>query len=141
MTPFRELNVGRLTESQLQAIAARYGITAEQAAEHYDSTGEDRVFQNDVYQVIVRPAPAFMNHQNFAGLMWLSIRRRDGKPVRSWPDLQEIKNAFLGKQGEAIEVFPAESRKVDSVNQYHLFGAPHMRAPFGFPAQQKEIAA
>lgn len=140
MTPFTELCTGRLTETQLQAIADRYGISPEEAAEHYTTTGEDRVFQNDIYQVIVRPAPAFMNHQNFAGLMWLAIRRRDGRPVSSWDDLQEIKNAFLGDQGEAIEVFPAESRKVDGAPMRHLFGAAHMRAPFGFP-EPKEKAA
>lgn len=140
MTPFRELCVGRLTEQQLIALADRYHITPEEAAEHYGTTGEDRVFQNDVYQVIVRPAPAYVNHQNFPGLLWLSIRRRDGRPVRSWPDLQEIKNHFLGKEGEAIEVFPAESRKVDAANQFHLFGAHNMRAPFGFPTPREQAA-
>lgn len=141
MTPFTELCTGRLTEAQLQAIATRYGISPEDAAEHYRTTGQDRVYINDVYLVIVRPAPAFMNHQNFAGLMWLSIRRRDGKPIRNWPDLQEIKNAFLGEQGEAIEVFPAESRRVDSANQYHLFGASNMKVPMGFPEYKKDAAA
>jgi len=140
MTPFRQLTAGRMTLEQLQVIAARYGISNEDAAAHYSTTEDDRAFMNCTYLVVVRPAPGYMNHQNFAGLLWLSIRRRDGKPIRSWPDLQEIKNTFLGEQGEAIEVFPSESRRVDSANQYHLFGAANMRAPFGFP-EPKERAA
>jgi hypothetical protein len=54
--------------------------------------------------------------------MWhLSIKRLDKEPIHDWRDLQEIKNMLVGKQYEAVELYPAESRRVDSANQYHLW--------------------
>jgi hypothetical protein len=67
-------------------------------------------------------------------LVWLSIKRVDRDPVRDWRDLQAIKNALIGPECEAVELFPAESRLVDTANQYHLFAIndPTYRFPFGF---------
>jgi hypothetical protein len=33
---------------------------------------------------------------------------------------------------EAVELYPAESRRVDSANQYHVWAFPGQRLPFGF---------
>lgn len=140
MTPFQLLTSGKMRPEQIHQIAVRQGIDPAIAAEHFADCQQDQVFGNCTYIVIVRECPAYMNRADIPGLMWLSIRRRDGEPVRSWPDLQTIKNQFLGPQGEAIELFPAESRRVDSANQYHLYGAPHMRAPFGFPEPKESQA-
>jgi len=140
VTPFQILTSGKMRPEQIHQIAVRQGIDPAIAAEHFADCQQDQVFRNCTYIVIVRECPAYMNAANYPGLMWLSIRRRDGEPVRSWPDLQEIKNAFLGEQGEAFEIFPAESRKVDAVNQYHLFGAPNMRCPAGFPESREQAA-
>lgn len=51
-----------------------------------------------------------------------------------WRDLQEIKNELVGPEHEAIEIYPAESKRVDSANQYHLwvFKDPTYRIPIGF---------
>jgi hypothetical protein len=38
-----------------------------------------------------------------------------------WRDLQAIKNQLCGDEAEAIQLFPAESRVVDTANQYHLW--------------------
>lgn len=45
-----------------------------------------------------------------------------------------IKNALVGPEHEAIELYPAESRKVDSANQYHLWALldPEVRFPIGW---------
>lgn len=77
------------------------------------------------YQVQVRDTDAYVH---------LSIKRVDREPVRDWRDLQAIKNALVGEQCEAVELFPAENRLVDSANQYHLFAIrdPDYRFPFGF---------
>ena len=64
----------------------------------------------------------------------LSIKRNDREPLRDWRDLQWIKNQLVGEEHDGIELFPAESRKVDSANQYHLFVLkdPRARIPVGF---------
>lgn len=67
-------------------------------------------------------------------MAWLSIKRVDRETMHDWRDLQEIKNVLIGPENEAIELYPAESRRVDSANQYHLFVFldPEVRLPFGF---------
>lgn len=84
------------------------------------------VWKNLAYQVAVGTQP----HGNAPdgrplNLVHLSIRRLDRKPVRDWRDLQRIKNQLLGAECEAIEIFPAESRLIDTANQYHLWGFDH----------------
>lgn len=71
-------------------------------------------------------------------LDWLSIKRNDRAPIHDWRELQAIKTALFSAQHEAVELYPAEDRVVDTANQYHLFvlaasedGRP-MRWPFGF---------
>lgn len=66
-------------------------------------------------------------------LTWLSIKRHDRGTIRDWRDLQRIKNDVVGPECEAVELFPAESRLVDSANQYHLWALPPgERWPLGF---------
>jgi hypothetical protein len=82
---------------------------------------------NDIYQVT--------SHEQDGGLVWINIRRRDGGPIlRDWRHFQAIKNDVLGPDCEAVELYPAEDRKVDTSNKYHLFGFrdPKFRFPFGF---------
>lgn len=84
---------------------------------------EEMVFKNDVYQVAVRR----VGDTNFH----LSIKRIDRQPIHDWRDLQEIKNQILGPECEAVELYPAESRRVDTANQFHLWGT--MDESFRFP--------
>jgi hypothetical protein len=82
---------------------------------------------NDLYQVQKR--------YHDQGLVHLNIRRRDGAPIiRDWRHFQLIKNQLIGEECEAVELYPAESRKVDSANKYHLYGVtdPTFRFPFGW---------
>lgn len=68
----------------------------------------------------------------------LSIKRVDREPFHDWRILQEIKSGLLGDEVEAIELYPAESRVVDTANQYHLFAFPNGETvPVGFPAGMK----
>jgi len=76
-------------------------------------------YVNDLYQVEVGPA--------LGGLfeLQINIRRRDGAAmVRDWRHFQQIKNEVVGPEREAIEVYPAESRKVDTCNKHHLWVLP-----------------
>lgn len=87
-----------------------------------------RMFRNDLYQVQVRQLDG-------GGLFHLNIRRLDGAPIiRDWRHFQQIKNEILGPECEAVELYPAESRKVDTSNKYHLWGYadPAKRWTVGF---------
>lgn len=86
------------------------------------------VFRNSRYLITVRGlAPA----APFGRGVHLSIKRHDRGPVHDWRDLQRIKNEILGPDVEAVELYPAEVRKVDGANQYHLWAFPGYRFPFG----------
>jgi hypothetical protein len=67
-------------------------------------------------------------------MIYLSIKRLDQQPIREWRDLQRIKNEIVGPEHEGMEVYPAESRKADSANQYHLYvlADAGARFPVGF---------
>lgn len=67
---------------------------------------------------------------------WLSIKRRNKAAVHDWRHLQQIKNEILGPDREAVELYPAEARLVDTSNQYHLFALPAGKTfPFGYRAR------
>lgn len=89
--------------------------------------GFHAVKKNSRYTVWIR-RPA--NSQG--PLIHLSIKRNDKNPMHDWRDLQRIKNEILGPEEEAVELYPAESRLVDSANQYHLWSFKGMRVPFGY---------
>lgn len=85
------------------------------------------LWANDLYQVEVRRNPASES-------VHLNIRRIDGYPGRDWRHFQQIKNEIVGPECEAIEIYPAESRLVDTSNKYHLYACtdPKFRFPVGF---------
>jgi len=64
----------------------------------------------------------------------LSIRRNDRGVVSDWRDVQLIKNELAGPECEGVQLFPAESRLVDTANQYYIYCIldPSVRFPFGF---------
>ncbi|EQD58904.1 hypothetical protein B2A_04191, partial [mine drainage metagenome] len=68
------------------------------------------------YVVIAKPLAQGATH--------LSIRRVDRKACRDWRHFQQIKNQLCGKEREGLELYPAESRLVDTANQYHLWVMP-----------------
>ena len=94
-----------------------------------DGTPEGQIWANYRYVVIVRRCGS----SPFLGeMVWLSIRRQDRKAIHDWRELQWLKNEIVGDEAEAVELYPAESRKVDAANQYHLWCFPTFRFPFGF---------
>ena len=110
--------------------AMKQGHSKEAATALYHDILNDKVFINDVYQVAVRE---HFDENDGIVLTHLSIKRRDRETIHDWRDLQEIKNQLCGAEREAIELYPAESRRVDSANQYHLWVFPDgFRLPVGF---------
>jgi hypothetical protein len=63
----------------------------------------------------------------------LSIRRVDRAAARHWRHFQRIKDEIAGPDAEAVELYPASARLVDTANQYHLWCLPPgRRFPFDF---------
>lgn len=92
-------------------------------------TGRPRaIYRNSRYQVWfdeVRTQLGLVTH--------LSIKRNDRRVLHDWRDLQRIKNELCGPEREALEIYPAESRLVDTANQYHLWVLePGACVPLGF---------
>ncbi|HEY3897541.1 MAG TPA: hypothetical protein VGM54_02955 [Chthoniobacter sp.] len=89
------------------------------------SMAAPKMYLNDLYRVQVRDVAPFVQ---------LDITRRDGDICSNWRHFQQIKNELVGPECEAVELFPAESRLVDTANQYHLWVMPNTRYrfPFGY---------
>ena len=90
-----------------------------------DICENDEIWVNDIYQV---------NVLRRKDITHLSIKRRDKSVCKDWRHFQLIKNQLVGEENEAVELYPAESRLVDTANQYHLWviNDPGYRFPFGF---------
>jgi hypothetical protein len=88
------------------------------------------IYLNNLYQVSAK----LWAFEGWFDMVHLSIKRRDKGPIRDWRDMQRIKNELVGPEHEAVELYPAESRLVDTANQYHLWVLKDaaVRFPFGF---------
>ncbi|PND30185.1 hypothetical protein C1I89_29910 [Achromobacter pulmonis] len=119
------------------ALAARFGITHEAAQEQVEQLRSQTVYMNERYQVNVQVIPAPFG-PDAGDMVWLSIKRSDREAIHDWRELQAIKNQIVGDEHEGFEVYPAESRLVDSANQFHLwvFADPKVRLPVGFRARE-----
>ena len=78
----------------------------------YEPHEGERWFRNGYYQVFISP---------YTEMYHLSIKTHDRRPSRDWRDFQQIKNDLVGTEHEGLELYPAESRLVDTANQYHLW--------------------
>lgn len=101
-----------------------------EVAARLEETAE--MWRNDRYVVTVHRRPE-------GSVSTLSIRRDDRKAARDWRDFQQIKNDIAGPDAEAVELYPAEDRLVDTANQFWLWCLPPgTRFPFGFPGRAVE---
>ena len=103
--------------------------------EHALMGGSYEVYTNSRYQVTV---DRFLDDEGNTGAMWLSFKHHDKRPVVPWRDKQRIKNELCGPEAEGVELFPAESRLVDTANQYHLWVLPP-GTDLGMGYKQREI--
>jgi hypothetical protein len=102
----------------------------------FDRERRAALYLSEFYQVAVDKE---IDH-GFPGVLvwWLSIKRIDKEPIMDWRDLQAIKSQICGAEAEAFQLFPAESRVVDTSNQYHLWvwmkagGGKLPRIPIGW---------
>ncbi|HIE97829.1 MAG: hypothetical protein ABGZ53_30525 [Fuerstiella sp.] len=96
----------------------------QEAEELLDQKLSEEAWTNGAYTCVV---------DRSGKLVHLSIKRVDRGPAKDWRHFQQIKNDILGEEVEAIELFPAESRVVDTANQFHLWRKlPGERFEIGF---------
>lgn len=146
LDPFGECEVTPHREDQIVALAEYHGATVEATRAVLVDEYEWPIFRNSLYQVQLRWEPHTMRLRTIPpkppsrhptrvmmpDLVHLSIKLIDKSPVHDWRHLQEIKNRLIGPEFEAVEIYPAETRVVDTANQYHLWA-------FGDPTTLKEI--
>ena len=135
------------TPEHIAEIAAMSGETIEDTQAMMEDELTWPVFKNDTHQVALRwddAALADSTPERRPDLTHLSIKALDRSPVHDWRVFQEIKNMLVGPDYEGIEIYPAESRVVDTANQYHLwvFGGRRKDAlkNFGFGAGLKSYS-
>jgi hypothetical protein len=117
---------------------ADLGLSAPALRRMFEKMRRDKLYLSDFYQVAIDKDPP----HGFPGVvLWhLSIKRIDKEPIMDWRDLQAIKDQLCGAEAEAIQLFPAKSRVVDTSNQYHLWvfmkgGSQRLpRVPVGWTA-------
>ncbi len=95
------------------------------------------IYVNNIYQVAVyrnKDADELVHVPELKGrCTWLTIKRKDKRNVNNWQDMQTIKNRLVGTNCDAIQLFPAENRMVNTANQYHLIVLPEDASiPFGW---------
>jgi len=127
-TPFRPANwTPEATAAQIRLIADLAGCNEGRAREHVGRLAIDEsIYVNSRYQVHVRD---FKD-----GGVHLSVKRLDQGAIHDWRDLQRTKDDLLGPDCEAVELYPAAERMVDTSNQFHLWGVrdPKYRFPIGW---------
>ena len=77
--------------------------------------------QNSYYVVLLTHLD---NVESGQGWIHLSIRTHHREPVRDWRHFQRIKDELVGRDREAIELYPRAGRVVDEANSYHLWCLP-----------------
>lgn len=135
MAPFHAATLPPET-LDVPAFAARHGLSEDAAASQLQRLRAQAIYMNDRYQVNVEIVRAPFGEET-GDVLWLSIKRRDRTQVHDWRDLQRIKNMIVGDGHEGFEVYPAESRLVDTANQYHLwvFVDATVRLPVGYQSR------
>ncbi len=136
-----------LSPDQIAARQRRHTAGVRAAKERFDEWGAWQltlqrdartpfnVYQNSLY--IAAVAEVDTRHHYFGVVTYLICARRDGEPIHSWLDLQQIKSTLIGKELVAIEVYPPDSHLLDTANCYHLWALPGRR--WDFPLDLKVL--
>lgn len=71
----------------------------------------------------------------------IGISNTDESAFHDWRDFQAIKNQIAGKEWEAIELYPAETRLKDPSNHFYLWCVPKGILQFGLPGGRRVLDA
>ena len=131
----------KLIQKQSESLGKQNRLTWKQAKRTLEYIMRGDRYINDTYEVQHQTAKQVTDvwEENFKGKIdYLSIKRRDKKQCRNWSDFQEIKNLLCpdGDKRYAVEIYPPESRLVNTANQYHIWVLPlGFDIGFGFPTR------
>jgi hypothetical protein len=81
-------------------------------------SGLREAWVNNLYDVAIFDGPRVPGLGEFH---LLRIGRRDFAHVHDWRDLQRIKNDLVGQENEGVELYPKQSRLLDTGNRYWLW--------------------
>jgi hypothetical protein len=140
MSPFQRVHDATLAMKQRNTLLAQPAVFFEKVFEGRTPTLQEKLFwieervresaswivySNNLYYVVIEMT---------SPLIHAIVRRHDGRPCVDWNHLQQIKSELIGPEHEAVELFPAESRLINTTNEYHLWAHPSSgyRFPFGF---------
>ena len=125
--PLQRAHAVPLTADFIKEQAMVLGISEAEAAATLEAEADKcEYWVNHLYQVAT---------MRVGGMIQLNIRRRDGGPLfRDWRHFQRIKNELVGPECEGVELYPAESRLVDTGNKFSIWCMPDpsFRFPFGW---------
>lgn len=122
------------TEAEMIQIAGNIGKPLDFVRDTLDAVTYDGglLKKNNIYQVAIRgtEVPA-----GWPAMTHLAINRHDFAALGTehYRDLQRIKQTLLSAKCDAVEVYPAESRLNDCVNQYHLWCLDDSAVRFPLP--------
>jgi hypothetical protein len=133
-TEFRRGSVPPITEEQITGAMKSFPQLSRDAIEaSFDDVLNDTIYVNSRYQVNVRyvnDVPGILGT-----IAHLSIKRLDKERIgpERYRDFMRIRDELMGTEREAVELYPARSREVDTANQYHLWVMPPLAVlPFGW---------
>ena len=126
--PLHKIKTINLTKSQIQAFAKAKGVSYKTFKDHVAQDKKEQ-WMNDKYLVAIRRDEM----EGMGVIVHLSIKTHDNSHVTDWRDKQKIKNQLVGPECEGVELYPAESRLMDTANQFHIwcFADTKFRQPFG----------
>tara|TARA_R100000808_G_C2138635_1_gene146650 strand:- start:1449 stop:1937 length:489 start_codon:yes stop_codon:yes gene_type:complete len=113
---------------QLKKVMSKNGIKLKMAdvRRSLELQNKEAVYINDLYECRV---------DYDMDIPHLSIKNHEKTTEISWQHKQWIKNDIVGEEMEACELFPAESRLVNTANQFHLWCFPKGVMKFGWNAR------
>lgn len=136
-TPFVDVTDVTFSRSPVVNSLASQGLDRRKILAALTGDSDSRVYRNSLYQVHKSKLLVAKPHEAPVYAYQLSIRAIDRQARHDWRHFQRIKNELCGPEFEAIEIYPAESRLVDTSNQYYLFVLPAgERVGFGFTERQ-----
>jgi hypothetical protein len=106
----------------------------DEAGLHYE------VWESSRYSCSVRRYKKGFFVKNSAYIV-VGISNADESSKHDWRDFQAIKNQLAGRDWEAIELYPAESRLKDPSNRFYLWCVPKGILAFGLPGGRRVLDA
>lgn len=124
--PLERVEAPPLAEADIALLMEAHSCSRDDAVKVLAANaGTAEYWRNSIFTVV--------KYRLGSGWFRLRIEASDGRPVdRNWPLFQAIKNQLLGPECEALELYPAESRKVDEANMYHMYGVADPAVKFSF---------